>query len=406
MRLQALALGVFVGAGLCVPVAALGQTMPTVESKREWAVGVRTAAYYDSNVPRSNKNFPQRRVLSREDYVFTPSLTVAVVQPFGRQSLFLNGDAGYTFYRRNSELDRRRATLTGGLATTLGPCRQMTYGTYDAGQSDLSQLDGVTTSNLRETVTVAAGLSCARAQGLGASVLVSRADTKNSATTIKESDATTESALLQLGYSRQSLGSLSLGFSYTNTEFPNRINIGRPVGDGYFSQVYNIGYSREFSTRLSVNGSVGISHVKREFSPPGVRQSFTSTAYSADVIYGLGRRIDFEVRASRAVSPSQQVGKTYDMRTSAEGLVRFEPSDRLTFSAGYSWQEVDSNVDTAAALLVVTNSKVDAIFAAVAYKPNDTFSVQLDARYEEREANLPEFTYSATRVGVRAQASF
>lgn len=406
MRLQALALGVFIGAGACVPAVAFAQTMPAIGAKREWTVGARVAGYYDNNVPRSNKDFPQRRPLSREDFVVTPSLTVAVVQPFGRQSLFLNGDAGYTFYRRNSELDRRRATMTGGVASILGPCRQITYGTYDAGQSDLNQLDATTSSNLRETVTVSAGLQCARPLGPGASIMVQRADTKNSARVLRESDATTESAFASISYSRPSLGTFNVGAAYTNTEFPNRINPGRPVGDGFFSQVYNVGYSRAFSSRLSVNGSVGISHVKREFAPPGVSQTFNSTAYNADIVYGLGQRIDFEVRASRAVSPSQQVGKAYDLRTSAEALVRFDPSSRLSFSTGYSWQEVDSNVDTAAALLVVTNSKVDAIFGSVTFKPNNILSLTLDARYEEREANLPEFTYSATRVGVRAQANF
>lgn len=407
MRFQALALGAFVGLGLCTPNSASAQmAMPTVEPTRDWKVGVRADGYYDTNIARSSKGQATAQGLKRSDYVFTPAVTVALVQPFGRQSVFLNGEAGYTFYKNNSELNRRRAKMQGGVASILGPCRQVTFGGYDAAQSDLANLDATTTQNLRQTKSIALGLSCARPVGPGVQMMVQRADTKNSTDRIKESDATTETAMLGISYGRPSLGTISLGANYSSTEYPNRIIPGRPVGDGFFVQSYQLSYQRNFGSRLTMSAGGGVSHVKREFAPPGVDQSFNSATYSLDVVYGFGERIDLEVRAAQAVTPSQQVGKSYDKRTSADGTIRYKAGNRLSFAAGYSWQDINSNVDTASQLLVVTSAQVDAVFATADFKPNETMSLGLEVRHEQRDANLPQFNYTATRLGVRAQASF
>lgn len=406
MRFQALALAVVGGCLAAAPGAALAQAMPSVGSTREWRVGVRAEAYYDSNVPRTNESVASNRGLAREDYVFVPAVTASIVQPIGRQSVFLNGDAGYAFHRNNPQLDRRRAKITGGVAGLLGPCRPTAYGTYEAAQSDLATLDLGSSENLRQTTTIALGAACSPSPGLLLSTQVQRSDVKNSAPTVEESDSTAETANITLGYERASLGALSAGFSYTNVEFPNRIILGRPIGDGFFTQSYFVGYSREFGTKLSVSANAGLTHVKREFAPPGVDQSFSSASYALDVVYGLGQRIDLELRAQRAITPSQQVGKTFDKRTSADALVRYEVGSRLTVAAGYSRQDIESNADTASSLLVVTDARVDAIFGTVSYAPNNRMSFQLNVRHEEREANLPQFTYSAMRVGVSAQTSF
>jgi hypothetical protein len=406
MRLQALAAGALGGFAGLAASAAHAQSVPAIEPVREWNVGVRAEAYYDNNISRTAKSFVSTRTLEREDYVFTPAVTASIVQPFGRQAFFLNGDVGYVFHRNNPSLDRRRAKVTGGLGGLLGPCRPVAFGTYEAAQSDLATLDLGTSENLRETTSVALGATCARSAGVGAAVLVQRTDAKNSAPSVETSDSTTETAALSLIYSRPSLGALSVGFSYTDVEFPNRILPGRPVGDGFFSQSYFVSYERELGTKLSLGGNVGLTHLKREFAPPGVKQSFSSASYGLDLVYGLGRRIDLELHAARSITPSQQVGKTFDKRTTADASIRYEVGTRLALTAGYSWQDIESNADTASALLVVTDARVDAIFGTVTFAPNERLSLQLNVRHEEREANLPQFTYSAVRVGLSAQTSF
>jgi len=406
MRFQALALGAVASLGTFLPALALAQALPNVQGKREMKFGARVASYYDNNISRSSSTLSSLRNLSRDDYVLTPSVTASIVQPFGRQIAFLKGDVGYSFYRYNSQLDRRRASVSGGVAGMLGPCRPIAFGSYDASQSDLANLDIATTSNLRQQVSVGVGATCARSVGPGASFMVQRADAKNSAAVIKESDATTELASIQLLFSRPSLGTFAAGFNYSGTEYPNRINPGRPVGDGFFTQSYFIGYNRKFGSRLKVSAQGGVTHVKREFSPPGVDQSFNSASYNGDLTYGFGERIEFSATASRAVTPSMQVGKTFDKSTQATAVIRYKAGERLALETGYNWQKTDANADTAAALLVVTNAETNAVFGSVSFSPNDRMSFGLNVRYEEREANLSQFTYTATRVGVSAQTSF
>lgn len=384
----------------------MAQEMPTVQTKREWKVGVRAESYYDNNISRSSSLLTSQRNLSKDDYVLLPAVTATLVQPFGRQSVFLNGDVGYAFHRYNDELNRRRAKVSGGVGGILGPCRPVLFGSYQAAQSDLANLDIGTTKNLQQVFATGVGAQCARSSGPGASFMVQRSDVKNSALRVKESDTTTEVANVQLLYSRPTLGTFSAGFGYSSSEFPNRIIPGRPVGDGFFTQSYFVGYSRKIGQRLTVTGQGGLTHLKREFSPTGTDQSFNSKTYSGDVTYGLGERIEFEVRGSRAIMPSQQVGKTFDKTTKADALVRYKAGDRLSFEGGYSWQKINSNADTASALLVVTNAETDAIYGNVSFSPNDRLSLSLNVRYEERDANLPQFTYTATRIGVSAQTSF
>lgn len=406
MRLQALALGAIGGFVSLAASAAHAQSMPEIGTEREWSVGASAEVSYDTNTSRTEDEFAAVRGIKQEDYVFTPSLTASILQPFGRQAVFLKGNIGYAFHRYNPNLDRRRINLTGGVGGIFGPCQPAAYGTYDASQSDLADLDFGTTENLRETTTVALAVACAPSAGLGGSVLVQRAHSKNSADTVKTSDATVETATLSMGYTQPSLGTVALGFSYTDTEYPNRIIPGRPVGDGFFTQAYFVSYNREFGSRLSVAANVGVIHLKREFAAPGSKQSLSSTSYGLDVVYGLGRRIDLEVRAARSVTPSQQVGKSYDQQTTAEGAIVYRLGTRITLTGGYIWKDTESNADTASSLLVVNSSRVDTVYGSISFAPNDRMSFSLDVRHEEREANPTQFTYSGLRIGLSAQTAF
>lgn len=406
MRLQALAVGALGGFAGLAAGAAHAQAVPEIGTEREWSVGASGEVYYDTNTSRTQDEFAVIRGIKQEDYIFTPAVTASIMQPFGRQAVFLKGNVGYTFHRYNPNLDRRRINVTGGVGGAFGPCRPAVYGTYDANQSDLADLDLGTTENLRETTTVAVALACAPSAGLGGSLQVQRADSKNSADSVKNSDATTKTATVSVGYTQPTIGTVSLGASYTDTEYPNRIIPGRPVGDGFFTQAYFLSYSRQFGSKLSLGANVGVIHLKREFAPPGAEQSLNSTSYGLDVVYGLGRRIDLELHAARSVTPSQQVGKSYDQQTTAEGAIVYRLGTRVTLSAGYVWRDTESNTDTASSLLVVNSSRVDTVYGRIAFVPNDRMSFSLNVRHEEREANPTQFTYSGLRIGLSAQTAF
>ena len=164
MRLQTVALGVSIGLGACLPSLALAQgsgaatSMPKIEPKREYHAGVRVLGSYDSNIARSSKAAAALRGVEPEDYMLTPSATVSLVQPFGKQALFVDGSLGYDFHRENPQLDRQRHDIQGGFATITGPCHEALFTSYRASQTDLANLDLGNVKNLTKTTAVSFGM--------------------------------------------------------------------------------------------------------------------------------------------------------------------------------------------------------------------------------------------------------
>ncbi len=410
MRLRSIALGALVGIGVCAahPAAAQQTQMPVIEpGKRDLRFGVRATSAYESNVSRSSKAVAALRGLQLEDYTVSPSANVAVLQPIGPATIFLNGDGGYVFYKENTQLNSVRASVNGGVLTKLGICQQAITANYRASQNELANIDLGNVKNVQEATTVGTGVQCATTTGLGGTVFVSRTDTNNQAVTRRSSDTTLRTLSTQLQYGRPSLGTFSVSFAFAGTQFPNRITPGRPVGDGFFTQSYGVGYQRVFGTRLQVGGQAATTHVKREFAPPGVPLSFNTPTYSADVTYGFGPRINVQATATRSVVPSQQLGKTYDKMTAYALVGNYRLGSRLSFRGGVGRQEIDSNLDTSVQVgPVVTSARTNSIYGSVTYAAGKLWSVSLDVRHDERKANLPDFNYTSNRVGVSTQATF
>jgi hypothetical protein len=408
MRFRGLALGAAIGVGVCMADAAAAQQMPAVEfGKRDIKVGVRAAGVYDDNTSRSSKAVAAIRGLQLADYTFTPSGTITLIQPIGPGTVFVTGDGGYVFYKENKQLNSVRASVNGGVLTRLGICQQALTANYRASQNELANIDLGNVKNVQEATTIGAGLQCVTPAGLGGSTFVSRTETTNQASVRRESDTTVETLSLGAQYGRPSLGTLSLNFNFSGTQYPNRIIPQRPVGDGFFTQSYGVGYQRAFGPRLQVGLQAATTHVKREFAPPGVDTSFNTPTFAADVTYGFGPRITITANAARAVVPSQQLGKTYDKNTTYGLSGSFKAGRALSFRGGLQRQDIDSNFDTALLLgQVVTSQRTNSIFGSVTFAPRKLWSVSLDLRHEERKANLPDFNYTSNRVGVTTQASF
>lgn len=123
MRLRTYALLASVSAAACATTTAHAQSAaPQPGAAREFKIGARLGAFYDTNVSRSSVALSETRDLARADYILRPEATASIIQPLGRQVVFLNGSAGYDFYRENDNLNRRRYDITAGGAAVTGPC--------------------------------------------------------------------------------------------------------------------------------------------------------------------------------------------------------------------------------------------------------------------------------------------
>lgn len=406
MRLRTLALGAILSAGGGAAVAQQAPQVPDIVPERQWKVDARVSAYYDTNVARTSKAAAAARGLKQEDYVVTPLLAANIVQPVGRQALFLDGLVAYDFYDRNETRDRRRYNVTGGATGVVGPCRPIVYGTYRALQSDLADIDLATVNNEQTSKGLAAGVQCGRGVGLGGGVTVQRIDVKNSADRLVVQDYTAETLFTTLSYSAPSLANLSVFYSHASNEYPNRIIPGRPVGDGFFTETVGGRVERKFGARLNAGASLSATRLKREFAPPGQKQKFTATTYQGDASYRAGTRLLLSVNAARNVRPSDRPGKLYDIAEQLEGSARYRLGSRFNVTLGHLYSDVASNVDTLAAGLVVTNSRTNSTYGQVEFRAVGNSSLTFDVRHERRDTNLPSFNYTSTRVGLTAAYSF
>lgn len=406
MRLRTLAFGAIMSAAGSAAVAQQAPPTPAVGASREFQVDARVATYYDSNVSRTSRSAASARGLKAEDFILTPSVKANIVQPLGQQAVFLDGVVGYDFHRRNPELDRRRYDLTAGGAAQVGPCRPVAYGNYKAFQSDLAEIDLSTTSNLQTTRALGLALQCGQGAGIGGGVTVQRADVKNSSRRLVEQDHTDEVLAVQLAYSAPTLVDATLFYTFNSTEYPNRILPGRPVGDGFFTESVGLQLRRRFGSRLTTGAGVSATRLKREFAPAGSKAKISATTYQADVQYRAGTRLTLNASAIRNVRPSERLGKLYDIAENLEARATYRLGSRFLISAGHLYSDVNSNVDTALAGLVVTSSVANSTFGQFEFSRFGNGTLTFDVRHERRDTNLPTFNYSATRVGLTAAYSF
>jgi hypothetical protein len=404
----AMALGTALGLGVGGQSLAQGQPqMPQIEPKRDWTVDARVSASYDSNISRLAKGIAATRGLTRSDWIVRPSISARLVQPIGQQYLFADGSVGYDFHARNPQQDRQRYQVTAGGGASVGPCRPTAYVNYSAGESDLADLDLGSTRNLVESVGTVAALQCGRAVGLGAMFIAQRVDTKNSADRLVVQDRTQETLSTSVLYGAPNLADIALTWTYSNTEFPNRIIPGRPVGDGFWTQSLGARIQRDFGARLTAGIAGSRVLVKREFSLAGEPLKFNSTTWQGDISYRFGRRIQLNIDALREVRPSGRPGKVLDIVESLEGRVRYRMNPRITVSIGHAYDHVRSNEDTVGfARDVVTNAYTNGTFGAVEFRTPGRLGVTLDVRREDRNTNLPAFNYISTRVGLTTAVSF
>lgn len=404
MRLRPVALGVAVCVGFGTSAAA--QAIPQISSARQFKIKSAVNVIYDTNVSRTSKALADLRGIEMRDVTVRPEVGLEVVQPLGRQLIYVNGRLGYEFHRENSELDRGRASVQGGYITRLGMCQGSASTSYRASQSDLATVDTLRVKNLQQTSVIGVGAQCGRSQGIVATVSAQRSETKNSATVQKLADSDSDTLGLGIGYGNATLGRLMLTYSYSDNELPNRITPGRPIGDGFLVQTYGVAVERKFGSRLNVNGLLGRSTIKREFAPPGTDLKFTSTNYAAVIAYKVGSRLNIDLSASRAVIPSVRAGKLYDIATIGEVRGRYSVGSRYTLTMGHRIADTDSNTDTFLNVPVVTNSRLKSTYGGISYRQSERVSLTLDARYDDRNTNVPDFNYKATTVGLTLEVGF
>lgn len=387
--------------GSLLGVAAL-TTSAAAQDTRSVNFGVQATVLRDSNVSRSDEATAQIRGIQREDTIFSPAVTADVLLPISRQSLYLRGSAGYDFHDKNTQLDSENLDFEGGINLRFGPCEGQVGAAFHHGQANVQTVTLVDSENAIDSSSVGGTVACTRGTGLGVMAGAHKTWSENSNAVVVQNDSETWDGTLGVTYSRPALGTLTVYGGYSDTDYPNRI-LPTSAG-GYETTTLGVSFERRISTRLQGVINYGYTQVETDSILPD--SDFEGSTWSVDLIYRPTTRMRAEFNLGRQVVPASSIGGLYSIATSYRLATDYELGARIALSLGAEFVETETDGGFASAFPVLTDSDSYAAFGSVSFAQSDRINWTLSARYEDRDANAPQYTYTRTVVSLAAGFAF
>lgn len=382
-------------------VAAMS-TPALAQETRSVKFGVQASVLHDSNVSRSDAATAALRGIVREDTLFSPAVTADVLLPVSRQSIFLRGSAGYDFHDKNTQLDSENLDLQGGMNLRFGPCEGQVSGQVHHGQANLQTVTLVDSENAIQSKSIGGAVACSRPTGLGVTASANKTWSDNSNATVFQNDSEVWDATVGVTYARPALGTLTVYTSYSDTKYPNRI---LPTqASGYESTTVGLSFERRISTRLQGIMNYGYTTVKTDSFVSN--SDFEGSTYSVDLIYRPTTRLRTELSVGRQVMPASSLGGLYSIATTYRLTGAYDLGSRIAISAGTEFADTETDGVFAIAAPVLTDSESYAVFGAITFTQSERIKWTLNARYEDRDANVPQYTYSRTVVALATGVAF
>lgn len=382
-------------------VAAMS-TPALAQEARSVKFGVQATVVHDSNVSRSDAATAALRGIVREDTIFSPAVTADVLLPLSRQSIYLQGSVGYDFHDKNTKLDTENLDLVGGLNLRFGPCQGQVGGTARYGQANLSTVTLVDSENAIESRSVGGTLACSRASGLGVMGTVNKTWSENSNAIVSGNDSETFDATIGVTYARPALGTLTVYTGYSDTDYPNRI---LPTqASGYETKTIGVSFERRISSRLQ--GVISYGYTTVETDSILSNSDFEGSTYSLDLIYRPTERLRTEFSVGRQVSPASSLGGLYSIDTTWRLTGAYDLGSRIALSLGTEFASTETEGSFALIAPVLSDSDSYAVFGAISFAQSERIKWALTARYEDRDANAPQYTYTRTVVSLSSGVMF
>lgn len=389
-------------------------------------IDARVRTLYESNIRRLGEGF---RTGNDElsDFRISPSVVVSKVQAVGRQKLYIEGEYGRDFYLRNTELDRNRYGIAGGLDARVGnSCTGSLNGSFRSRQSLFSEAS-IQSSNVIETTNFAARANCQRAVGIGFGVSASHNKQDNKDLSRELFDSRTNTLGANVSYTLPVLGQISLGGSYSDVNYPSRTTFtGNPVspsisGDGVDIYSGNLGYRRSLGTRLTVNlgGSYYVAKPKprdvllQPLPPlprfvPMRRDDFSGAGYIVGIAYRPSPRLTADIRAARDISQSSSVGALFVVRDSFGVDLGYNlgPSINTGIGATYDVRRYKNAFASIEERFPRIRDNISRVYARVTYAPRRLFDLDFEVAHQKRDSNPSVYDYSSTSAALTLRVKF
>ena len=387
----------------------------------------RVTTLYDSNIRRIGDGIPLRAGSEKADFRISPSVVVSNVLPFGRQQLYIEGEYGRDFYTRNTELNRDRYGVNGGLNARVGNfCTGAINASFRSRQSLLSEAS-IQQDNVVETKSVGASANCQRPVGIGFGVNASHDERDNKSVARQAFDSRTTSFGANVSYTLPVLGQISLGGNYSNVDYPRRtVLVGNPpmsTADGVDIYSGNISYRRSLGTRLTVN--VGGSYYLARPDPrdvvvivevlPGIfglvpqrRADFNGAGYLVGIAYRPSPRLTADIRAARDISQSSSVGALYVVRDSfgVDFGYNLGPSINTGIGATYDIRRYRNAFVSIEEPRARVRDNIGRVYARIGYSPRRLFDLDFEVAHQKRNSNPSIYDFSSTTAALTLRVKF
>ena len=130
-----------------------------------------------------------------------------------------------------------------------------------------------------------------------------------------------------------------------------------------------------------------------------------TTTFAGSLSFRASDRLRLQAAFNRGATPSEGLGRTYDLSESYEVGGEYDFGSRVTLGLGYASVDRDSK-----GVLPVPDLLADAkttnLYASIRYKQSERLSFLLRAEREEQITNAPQFDYTSERIGLSANVTF
>lgn len=394
-------LGLTAGISL-VPGAALAQ-QGTPERRLDFNVAM--VLEYDSNVIGVSDALLQPGD-SEDDIRATPTASIDLLLPVGRQSVFLNGSVGYDFYAENKRLEAERVGLTGGVVISAGnSCSVTLTGDYGSSQSDPGDLlERDDLRNTQETIGYGGNVDCGSAIGLQGSAGYRRIEVDNSSAIRQFSNFSSDTFDASIGYARPALGEISIFGTWSEGVYPNRVTLPGLPQEEIESYTAGLRYSRNIGSRLRGEVSVGFTDVSS--NQPGV-PDFSGASYSASLSFTPNDQASATLLVARAVDQSNLLNVSFSITDTYSADAQYALSQRIRLRTGISYRTRELRENPL--LDVVTLGRDDRVlrsYGGISYIVERGPGLSLDIGTERRRADNRLFNFSSFFAALTTRYSF
>jgi hypothetical protein len=379
-------------------------SVPRVDG-RGWQLNLSLQSRYETNLVRRDPQEAGARL--------TPLASGGIGLPLGRQQLFVGGRFGRDMIYGVDQLpSRNRYAYGGGLGWQLGARCEGVMGAELSRNIAIFDEASATLDNALRLVTYGGEANCKLGGRLSLSGSVSHRSFANSNPLRVSFDNEGETYTLGLNYVVGPFGTVSLTGSVDERRFVGRqtLTAAGLQTDGLLNRSLQLGWSRDFGSRISVN----LAGTFIDASPKpnsqlvvinGVvtsvdRNPFSGAGYNASLTFTPSDRLSLSVLASRQVRATPNVGALYIVATTAQADLLYRMSRRLSFGAGVSRFENQFR----GAFVAPGESRIrvkDVIgryYAQINYAPRQRYGLSLEASYFKRDSVPTSFSTSSFAV--------